>query len=907
MHGNTGPGNNSTGSLSRRLVAIHAISDKLSENVFGGTMRLIILLCTFTCLSLSQEFIEFYPEGTYATNIPSPAAFLGYEIGQRFTDYRNLERYLEKLSSTSDRVKMITYGETYEGRPLRTLIISNPTNLSRLEEIKQANKKLTDPRLIGTQQELDALIHSLPVIVYFSYGVHGNESSSTEAAMQVAYQLCAGTDHRTLAILEQCLVILDPLVNPDGRERYVQWFQSTVGKKLNANPDAMEHSEPWPGGRTNHYYFDLNRDLSWLTQKETAARVAFYRDWMPHVHVDYHEMSYTSTYFFFPAAPPFHETLPDDVKKWGRIFGKGNAEAFDKLGIPYYVGEDFDMFYPGYGDSWPTFNGAIGMTYEQAGHGRAGLAIRKPSGEILTLRERARNHFITSIATLETSVSHRTERLRDFVKFWQTGLHHDGKVKAYLLKEGVDPNRAAKLISLLLKQGVEVHRLQSDVRIQATPFYSKSSRSELFPKGTYVISLRQPHSRLANALLEPVAIARDTFFYDVSAWSLPVAYGVQAFTTESSPPSSLAKLDSPPAMVGGIIGRKARYAYLIPWERSDAAKLVWQLLQKKYRLTVATRPFEMMGKYFGEGTVIAAVGSNEQSLHDDIADLAREYGVDVYATNTGMAEKGISLGSNRVRPIKSSEIAIVGGPPTFANDYGELWHLFDHEFEIPTTSIRASELTDIDLFRYDVLVFPDGGQYQSVFDSARIAKLKRWVESGGILVGVESAARFFTKSKSGLTAAVLKSEKKEEEKTKEEKEEEKARKERRKRLTAFELSELERLEHIPGTIFKAIIDTTHPIGFGMPRELFVLKGNGEPFELAESGFNVGRFTKDTVQVSGYVTAEKAKRIADSGYILAFDVGRGKVVLFAESVTFRMFWTSLPKLLLNAVLFLPQPR
>lgn len=481
-------------------------------------MRSIILLITCTTLLFSQELIEFYPRGTYATNIPSPSAFLGYEIGQRFTDYRNLERYLEKLSSTSDRVRMVTYGETYEGRPLRALIISTPTHLSRLEEIKKANKKLTDPRLVGTQKDLDTLLTPLPVIVYLSYGVHGNESSSTEAAMQVAYQLCAGTDQRTLAILEQAVVIIDPLVNPDGRERYVQWFQSTVGKKSNTNPDAMEHSEPWPGGRTNHYYFDLNRDLAWLTQKETAARVAFYRDWMPHVHVDYHEMSYTSTYFFFPAAPPFHETLPEEVKKWGTIFGRGNAEAFDKLGVQYYVGEDFDMFYPGYGDSWPTFNGAIGMTYEQAGHGRAGLAIRKPSGEILTLRERVRNHFVTSIATLETAVKHRSERLRDFAKFWRTGLQDDGKVKAYLLMEGSDPNRAAKLVSLLLKQGVEVHRLQNDVRIQATPFFSKNSRSELFPKGTYVVSLRQPHSRLANALLEPVTTVRDTFFYDVSAW-----------------------------------------------------------------------------------------------------------------------------------------------------------------------------------------------------------------------------------------------------------------------------------------------------------------------------------------------------------------------------------------------------
>ena len=867
---------------------------------------LLVLFLSLSSLSFSQQSMEFFPGGTYDPSVPTPGSVLGYEVGMRFTDYRNLERYLDKLSSSSNRIQRVVYGETYERRPLQALIISTPSNLARLEEIKASNKKLTDPRLFKSKSEADALLKNLPGIVYLSYGVHGNESSSTEAAMQVAYQLCAGTDQRTKEILENTVIILDPAVNPDGRERYVQWYNTAIGANPNTNPDALEHSEPWPGGRTNHYYFDLNRDLSWMTQKETQARVSFYRQWMPHVHVDYHEMGHTSTYFFFPAAAPFHEALPEEVKKWGTIYGKGNAKAFDELGIAYFVGEDFDMFYPGYGDSWPTFNGAIGMTYEQAGSGRAGLGIRKPGGEILTLRERARNHFITSIATLETTAKNRVERLQDFYKFWETGVRGASTVKGYLFKEETDPNRVAKLVSILLRQGIEVHQLREPARLPATRFFSKKSASESFPQGTYLVPLNQPQSRLARALLEPQAVARDTFFYDVSAWSLPVAYGVAGYSVEGALPAAT-KLTRVPPTNGGIVDEKARYAYIIPWERNDAIKLVWQLLEREYKLSVATRTFEARGRAFGPGTIIAPLGPNPEALHEDIRLLAETFGVEVFAVHSGLTESGISLGSNRVRLLKKPEIALLTGAPVFGNDFGELWYLFDQELEIPVTPIRATDLGEANLSRYDVIILPDGGNYQSIFDSVRVDKLKRWVQGGGVLIGLENGARFLTKSRSGITPATLKSEKKEDEKSKEEKEVEKARKDSRKRLTLFEQQETDRLEQIPGTIFKTLVDTTHPIGYGYSGELFVLKGNAEPFELPETGKNIVRFTRDSVQASGYVPHEKAKRIADSGYIMEFQLGQGKVVLFAESVSFRMFWASLPKLLVNAVLFLPQPR
>lgn len=867
-----------------------------------------MLLAIICCINFAagQEMAYFFPTGTYDQRVPTPKSVLGYEAGERFTDYRHLELFVDKLVSSSDRARRVVYGQSNEHRPLQALIISSAKNLDKLDEIKEANRRLTDPRTLKSKTVANEIIGTLPVIVHLSYGVHGNEASSTEAAILTAYQLCAGTDKRTEEILDNAIVILDPNVNPDGRERYVQWINSTLGARPNTFAFAIEHSEPWPGGRTNHYYFDLNRDWSWQTQQETRARMEFYRQFMPHVHVDYHEMGYSSSYFFFPAAVPFHESLPPEVKKWGRIFGKGNAEAFDRLGIAYFVGEQFDMFYPGYGDSWPTFNGAVGMTYEQAGGSRAGIAVKRPDGKILTLRDRARNHFVTGIATLETSVRNRKERLADFYKFWETALDRQDPVKGYLILQGNDPPRAARAVETLLRQGIEVHQLQESMQIQAQRHFSKRTAKEAFPPGTYFVSMQQPHSRLARALLEPITVARDTFFYDVSAWSLPVAAGLTAYTTESPLPSSAKRVTSPVTVSGGVIGDQAAYAYLIPWERNPAIKVVWQLLEKGYSLSVARRPFQAGGRIFAPGTIVILVGGNAESLHSDIRQLACDNGVEVVAVNTGLTEKGVSLGSGYIAPVRRSEIAIVTGSPVSSTDYGELWFLLEQELGIPFIGIRATDLGAFDLSKLDVLILPDASNYQPVLDSIKVDQLKRWVQSGGVLIGIEGGALLLTKSKSGITGARLKSEKKEDEKTKEEKEQEKAKKDATKLMTLFEKEEHDRLERIPGTIFRVLVDTTHPIGYGYSSEIFVFKSNGAPFDLSESGHNVARFPKDTVQISGYVSREKAQKVAEAAYVIEYRIGRGRAVLFTENVTFRRFWTGLEKLLLNSILFLPQP-
>lgn len=869
-------------------------------------MKNFLSLASALAFVTSVHAQSLVPIGSVDPAVSTLSSVLGYELGERFTDFRLLERVTESLASHSQRVRLVTYGASVEHRPLRALIITSPENHARLDWIRAENLKLTDPRTL-TSDEADRIARDLPAIVWISAGVHGNESSSPEAALALAYQLAAGTDERTRAIVQDAVVIIDPTLNPDGRERYVRWYHGTATVPPTEGWDGAEHAEPWPGGRTNHYGFDLNRDWAWLTQKESRDRVEFYRTWMPHTHVDLHEMGPFSSYFFFPAAVPFHESLPPDVARWGKIYGAANAAALDLLGAPYYVGENFDMFYPGYGDSWPTFNGAIGMTYEQAGSGRAGLTIRRTDGTRLTLRERIRNHFTTSLATIETTVRKRTDRVRDFAAYWRSALDVPGSTRTIFIRTDRDRPMGDRLADVLTRNGIEVHQLASPATFSARAYYSPRNERVSFPTGTLAIRLDQPQRRLATALLEAKTAARDTFFYDVSAWSLPVAYGLSAYESEVPLPSTVRRWSDATRSQGRIVGDSGGIAYLIPWESHAAARMVWSLLRHGRVIHAATRSFVLGGKTYGAGTAVIFAGSNRSDLRADINEAARRCGIDVFVAATGLTEKGIALGSDRVVPVRAPSVALATDEPTSPNDVGEIWHLLENEFESPPTLLRTEDLGRAVLSKYDVIILPDGWTWKSALDSTTVAALRLWVSGGGVLISIDDAARAMTKSTTGLTSSLLLQDTKEDEKSKEEKEREKGLKERRRSMTRFQKEEFDRRERIPGTIFRIVVDTTHPTGFGLPGEMFAFKGNGAPFKAVDQGHVVVRFSPDTTQVSGYSPRTRAKEVAGAPYLQEFQIGRGKVYLFSESPTFRSLWQGTTRFLVNAMLFGPPPR
>ncbi len=854
------------------------------------------------------------PHAASQDRIPSPEEVLGYRLGERYTSHEGISKYLDALAAAApDRMTIVRYGTTYEGRALRFAVVSAPSNLAGLDRIRSDSRRLADPRTL-TEPEAAELIGTMPAIAWLSYGVHGNEASSPEAALNVLYHLLASTDPDTTRLLTDVVTVIDPNLNPDGHERYVNHQLTRAGLTPREDPDAVEHGEGWPSGRTNHYLFDLNRDWAWLTQEESRARIAAYREWMPHVHVDFHEMSYNSSYFFFPAFKPINKNFPASTIEWGEIYGRANAEVFDRRGWSYYSGESFDLFYPGYGDSWPSLHGAIGMTYEQAG--QSGLRIRRRDDEILTLAERLEHHSATSFATIRTTADNRERRLSDFRRFFADAIAegHNGPVRSYLIPPGKDPARTAKMVDLLIRQGIEVGRAERDFSAgDALSHLGSARRPNTFPEGTYVIRLDQPAKRLAMALLEREPAVTDTSYYDISAWCLPIAFGVETWWSSGVPGVTLTPLTGGVVPDGAVSGGKARYAYIIPWTSNNSARALARLLQAGYRTHTAMQEFTHGGKRYGRGTIIVPVRANPDVLDSAMASVAGEFHLAIASANSGFTESGINLGSDRAVLLKRPKIAVLAGDPVSTSAYGAIWSMFDREYGIEFVPVEPQRLARADLQKYTAIIFPDdgaaGNDYAGTFDSAFVKKLKTWIAAGGTLVGIEGGAAFTTQDRAGISGVKLKSRKKKDEEKKKSDDGKKPEvdpEELQKLMTVEQRERKRRMEDVPGTIVGVRLDNSHPLGFGYDTLISVFRTTGTAFELSGSGYNVGVYTKSP-RISGHMTPENEAFIEGTPFLVHETLGAGNVILFADDPNFRLFWDSLNKVFLNSVLLMPSIR
>ncbi len=862
------------------------------------------------------------PSASARQHVPSPAEVLGYELGERFTSAAGIDACLRAFAESSpDRMRVIRYGSTYEGRALSLAVVSSPDNISRLEEIRSDSRRLADPRAM-TDAEAERLIGGMPAIAWLSYGVHGNEASSPEAALNVLWQLVSNRDSATTALLRDVVVVIDPLLNPDGHERYVNYEVTRAGIAPNEDPAAVEHNEGWPSGRTNHYFFDLNRDWAWLTQAESRARVKAYREWMPHVHVDFHEMGYNSSYFFFPAFPPFNKNFPPSTVEWGEIYGRGNAEAFDREGWTYYSGESFDLLYPGYGDSWPSLHGAIGMTYEQAG--QTGVRIRRRDGEILTLRDRLEHHSATSLATLRTTAANRVRRLEDFRKFFSEAVSEGrhGPVRAFIVPPGKDPSQSAKMVNLLIAQGVEVATSDAEFSAGDAKTYLRSAvRPKTFPAGSYIIRLDQPAKRLIMALMEREPVVTDTSYYDISAWCLPLAFGVDAWWSSSVPSVRATAIDSAAAPPGVLTGAGARYAYLMPWTSNNSIRALARLLRTDYRAHVALREFTLDGRRYGRGTIIVPVKPNPPGLDSVMASLANEFHLEIAGTNSGFTESGMNLGSDRAVLLKRPRIAVVTGDPVGTTAFGSLWSMFDTDYGIDFVPVTTGRLARSDLSLYTAIVFPDdnsGGRgYASALDSNFTKKLETWIAAGGTFVGIEGGAVYATTDRSGISGISLK--KKKDRKADDKNEGKKPdgapgdglsdgpdEEDLEKLLTVEEREKKRRREDVPGTIVSVKIDNSHPLGFGYDTTIAVFRSSNALLELSSSGYNVGVYRRSP-RISGMMSAENERKLAGTPFLVHETAGAGNIVLFADDPNFRLFWDSLNRAFLSSVLLMPSIR
>ncbi|MFN0204995.1 MAG: M14 family metallopeptidase [Planctomycetota bacterium] len=848
-----------------------------------------------------NESFDLFPGGTYDPTVAPPARLLGFPLGSNYTEHHRLIELVRAYTQNNERAVLEKYGETEEKRPLYLAYISSPENLKNLPAIRADLQKLVDVR--GTSPEqIQQILARIPVIVWLSFNVHGNEPSSSEAAIGVLYQLIAGTDARTEAIRKDAIVVIDPCSNPDGRERYVRWFNGIVGTTPDPTPSSWEHREPWPGGRVNHYYFDLNRDWAFLTQIESKRRVVAYLQTPPQVHVDLHEMGASSSYFFFPPVFPVNTNLPGDVVEWGKVFGKGNAAAFDIFKWQYYTGENFDLFYPGFGDSWPTFQGAIGMTYEQAGHSSAGLTIKREDDQILTLRDRAWHHFIASIATCETAVGNRASLMKRFYDWHRTAIEEgeNGPIREYIIPEGNDPPRAAALASLLISQGIQVFRAGAGfVAGPLRDFDGKDVDREAFPAGTYLIPLAQPRKRLANALLEPSAQMRDLYFYDVSAWSLPRAFGVLAYQSKDSIRVARAPYDGAIPRGKGVEGdAKNAYAFLVDWKQGNAASFVASILHDGLRVSMATKEFKMAGKTWQRGTAVVPAPADPLQM-DKLKLRAEESGISVIAVASGLSDEGVDLGSDSVRALTKRRVALLVGDNISANSFGAVRFLLEKSYRIPFSIVPISTIGRIKLSDFGAIVIPDGFGFDESIPKDVIPKIREWMLAGGNVVAFGGAAFWATAERSGLTRIKLSkpadAPKADTTKTEATKEPQAAR-----YVPADQREADHRKSGNPGSILKLALDPASSVVYGCGEgPLYVLATNENGFD-PESG-QVAAYYANNAKVAGFLGSDAARRLSGAAFAITEKTGRGRAVLFSEDPNFRLVWQGLTKAFLNAIL------
>lgn len=800
--------------------------------------------------------------------VKSPDEFLGYELGSTFTPHHRVVDYYHHVASQLGNVKLEAYGRTNEGRLLQIAYVSSQANINRLEEIRLNNLKHTGI--------VAGVGNTNTAIVWLSYNVHGNEASSTEASMKTIYELVT----QKQAWLENTLVIIDPCINPDGRDRYVNWFKQVRAMPYNKAQLAKEHNEPWPGGRPNHYLFDLNRDWAWATQVESQQRLKVYNKWLPHVHVDFHEQGINEPYYFAPAAEPFHEVISNWQRNFQTQIGKNHAKYFDKEGWLYFTGERFDLFYPSYGDTYPTYMGAIGMTYEQAGHGRAGLGVMNDEGIELTLKDRLQHHTTTGLSTVEISSKNAQQLNQEFKKYFDNSSL---KYKSYVLRG--DSDKLATVKALLDRHEITYGKA-NNANVKGFDYNRNAQGSMRVTANDLVVSTDQPKGKMVKVLFEPDAKLSDSLTYDITAWSLPYAHGLLAMASTkliaSTPINKLAKT------LNNI--DKQAYAYVAKWDNVKDAEFMGQLLQKGIKVRFTEVAFSTQGNFYKPGTLIIVRGDNQK--HEDfdtvVASIADALDREIIAVKSGFVDTGSDFGSPNVKLINNQRVGLLSGDGTSSLSFGAIWHFFETQLHYPVTVLDTKYFGKVDLDEFDVLVLPEGS-YSSTLNESTLKKVKEWVKNGGKVIAIGSAVKTFA-DKDGFALKTNKGEEKDKEKSKS-----------KPNLTPYEQREREHTkEMITGSIYQATVDNSHPMAFGYPNYYYTLKLGNSSYKQLEKGFNVVYLTDAPKPVSGFAGSEAQKK---QGHTLIFGeerMGSGSIIYMVDNPLFRAFWENGKLFFTNAI-------
>ncbi|WP_211289924.1 M14 family zinc carboxypeptidase [Hymenobacter chitinivorans] len=839
----------------------------------------------------------FFPAAqasTFDPNIPTPEKFLGYAIGTHYTRTDQIVAYLRELDRVSDRVSLRTIGTTFEERPQVVATITAPQNQQSLAGLQQARRALVDP----AQPTPD--YGKLPVVVSLNFGVHGNESSSSEAALLLAYYLTASTSPETQQWLEQSVITLDPLENPDGRDRASHWFDQNKSWPNPTDPLDREHTEAWPGGRTNHFYTDLNRDWLALTQPESRARMAFFHEWYPNVMIDFHEMGTNGTYYFEPSKPfsTENDLIPRATYEVLNVhLAKYFAKALDNLGSLYWTKEQFDNLSPIYGSTYPDFQGGVGITFE-VGSSR-GLAQEGTNG-VVTFPFTIRNHVATGLATVRGAVEEKELYLKHQREFFASALSDARKfpTKAYVFGNAQDETLTNKFLSLLLQHKIEVHELGKSVTLDKQPFEKGKA---------YVVPTAQPQYRIVNSLFEELTAFHDSVFYDVTGWSQAHAYGLAVAKQKNTSLVQGAPVQAVKPLNGTVRGGQSAYAYLLPWSDYNAPRSLTALQRAGLVAKVSFKPFSAgtaeSSTDFGYGTLVIPVAAQKlpaDSVFQIVSRISRQNQVTFTSVGTGFSAKGIDLGSNNVRTAPETKAAILVGQGTNASEVGEAWFVASQQLGVPLSRIEVGNFGRAPLGRYTSLVLV-GGTYASL-DKAAVARLRQWVQDGGTLITLKNASEWAIKqgivkekllipasggwADTTATAGVK----------------DKAALARR---ADFVQQEQEGTRAIAGSIYSADIDITNPIGFGLTsRRLYVFRNGTTFLKPSRNPYaTVAQYTAKPL-VSGYVSKGNLQQISSSAAVVVSKVGAGRVVLFADDPNFRHYWHGTSRLFANALLLGP---
>jgi hypothetical protein len=831
---------------------------------------LVVVLLLGISNNIAQDYnvnLDYYlpSDVNYNPNIPTPKSSIGHQVGDWHITHDKLVQYMYTLASSSDRITIEDRGTTFEGRPLLLLTITSANNHLNIETIRQQHLELTQKEPSTTN------INEMPIVVQQGFSIHGNEPSGSNAALAVAYYLAAAQGPAIDTLLNNTVILFDPSYNPDGLQRFAYWANTNKSKNINPDPNDREYDEVWPGGRTNHYWFDMNRDWLPVQLPESRARIATFHKWMPNILTDHHEMGTNSSFFFQPGIPSrTHPLTPQQNQDLTGEIGTYHATAFDKIGSFYYSKESFDDFYYGKGSTFPDINGSIGILFEQASS--RGHAQESVNG-ILTFPFTIRNQFTAALSTLEAAVAMRQKILSYQQEFYQQAFKEAAKADAIVFGDEKDPSKAYHLAEILMRQNIQVHKIAND-------FTSKGKRYT--KESSYAVPKNQRQHRLINAMFEKRTEFKDSLFYDVSAWTLPLAFNLDY--NLDIPTDKVGEKITTLTKPGATAPKYSGYGYLMQWHDYYTPKALNMLLQKGIRAKVGMTPFTSQDKEYDYGTILIPVQNQDLSPKDitkAIEEIVAQTGVTIDPANSGQTQK-INLGSNQFKALKLPKVAMLVGDGINPYDAGEIWHLFDQRYDMYITKLDTKNFGRVDISRYTDIILPATRGNALNKDAAK--KLKTWVQNGGTLIGYKNAGKWLEKNE--FMKMTFKS----------------------NETTATDISFEQRsnyngAQYIGGAIFQTTLDRSHPIAFGYKnKNLPVFRNTTLFIEVDKNSYNNPIKYTASPLLSGYISLPNLELLKNTVPFKKANLGRGNVLYFTDNTNFRAFWYGTNKLLMNAIFF-----